>query len=568
MQTLQGIGVSSGVALGAIVFLTNDMELGATESLGSTGELERLSGALDQARQQTESLVEQLRQAGRDSEAEIFTAHGLMIDDPEIHERTRHLIENENQNASYAYQTAMNEFIQMMEAMDDEYLRHRAVDLRDISQRVLKILNPTLSSNAVVWPDQSILVCDDLTPSQAATLDLSRVKGFITQKGSKTSHTAILARAREIPAVLGVGQIFTHAKDGQIVGLDGSTGQIFIEPNADQKHLLAQQAQKHLLDREQLKTLLDQPAVTRDGFAVVLAANIAQEQDLPSVLDNGATAVGLYRTEFLFLDKTQAPSEEEQTQVYRRVLAGLPGKKVFIRTIDIGGDKRVPYLSVGEEENPFLGNRAVRMCLRDPEFFKTQLRAILRAAAGFEVGVMVPMISNIEEIKRCKELILECQSELAQSQMTFAEKIEFGIMIEVPSAALLMDHVVKYVDFVSIGTNDLTQYVCAVDRMNSEIQDLYDSAHPGLLRLMDQIIGTARKHNVFVGICGSVAHDPDLLPVWLGMGVSELSMTAQHIPSAKAQVRGLSHQICRDLAKAVLTCETSSAVRALLRQKK
>lgn len=568
MMKLKGIGVSSGVAIGRVIHLKTEVTVANHEFQGAIKELETIQTAILKAKKETEKLIAKLVAENRHQEAEIFGAQILMLEDPELLERSKQLIEHDKKNAHHAFHTAVGEFVSTLEAIEDEYLRHRALDLKDIRTRVLSQLSGTSESSPNVSAEKSdspaILVCEDLTPSMAASLDLSQFQGFVAQCGSKTSHTAILARAREIPAVLGVAEIIAAAKANQWIALDGDSGEVYLDPSTEQQKELELRRENFLKLKKHLLEQREHPAVTKDGFKVVIAANIAQAQDIPSVRENAAEAVGLYRTEFLFLDRQTAPTEEEQFKIYHEILKGLPNKEVFIRTIDVGGDKHIPYLKSQKEENPFLGNRAVRLCLRDKHFFKTQLRAILRASSGHQVGVMVPMISNIEEIKDCRALIAECQDELARENKNHSSEIDFGVMIEVPSAALIIDHVCKYVDFVSIGTNDLTQYVCAVDRMNSEIQDLYDSAHPGLLRLMNQIITTARQKDVFVGICGSISHDPKLMPLWLGMGVHELSMTAQHIPATKARVRNLSQKECQNLVTKALACETSAEVRALL----
>jgi phosphoenolpyruvate-protein phosphotransferase (PTS system enzyme I) len=563
MRELRGIGVSNGVALGSVVFLKGPLILADGSFEGIDQELAKLQSALNSVKSETAQLVENLNRENRSSEAEIFEAHLMMLDDPEVFDTTSQLISTNQWPASRAYRSTIATFITTLESVADEYLRNRALDLKDISERVLAALTGA-DRDTAEWPMDAIVVCEDLTPSQTAGLDLSRVRGFISQKGSKTSHTAILARALEIPAVLGASCALEYLSPNQTVALDGTTGEVYVEPSADQLAHLKATIARVQSEKKELRALKDLPARTQDGFEVELAANIALEQDLPSVLENGAASVGLYRTEFLFMDKTSAPDEREQFETYKRIFTKLNGRKIFIRTLDIGGDKSVPYLPQKKEENPFLGNRAVRMCLRDEPFFKTQLRAILRAAQFTEVGIMVPMISCIEEVQRTKELIEICRRELAEENLTHATKVEFGVMIEVPSAALIIDHICRYVDFVSIGTNDLTQYVCAVDRMNSDIQELYDAAHPGLIRLVNQVVTTARSHGVFVGICGSVAHDNDLMPLWLGMGVHELSMTAQHILPLKRRIRSLTHAACRQTLEQVLNCETSSEIRALL----
>jgi phosphotransferase system enzyme I (PtsI) len=429
----------------------------------------------------------------------------------------------------------IGDMIVVFQNIEDEYLRQRATDLEDIQTRVLQ--NLTQQEKDLAFHEDVILFAKDLTPSQTASLDLRFVKGFITEMGGKTSHSAILARALEIPAVMGVPR--ENLKNSKHVLLNAQDGSITIEPSTIDLEIFQKRSLDFINSKKEFLSLKGQKTKTRDGKYVELAANIGTAKDLPSVLENDAEAIGLYRTEFVFMDEKEMPSEEKQFQIYKEVFQKFP-KKCIIRTLDIGGDKKLPYLHISEEMNPFLGLRAIRLCLKEKDLFKNQIKAILRAAHFHnDIWIMIPMISRLEEILETKKIFKECEEELAQNQTEFTKNYKFGVMIEVPSAALIIDEICEYVDFISIGTNDLIQYTCAVDRMNSSVENLYDPFHPGFLKLMAMIIKGAKAKNKFVGICGSIAHKKELVPYFVNWGVDELSMTAQHILPTRKLIASL-----------------------------
>ena len=452
----------------------------------------------------------------------------------------------------------------MFEAMEDAYLKERASDIRDVTSRLLYTLLKKKKISLENLNQPVILIARDLTPSQTASMDRKNVLGFLTDIGGKTSHTAIMARTPEIPAIVGLGNISTKINDGDTIAFDGETGEVAINPTAEEITFFNKRHAAFLAIKKEQEQMIGFPSITLDGTHVELAANIGTPNDLDALNRNDAEAVGLYRTEFLFMDRTSMPTEDEQYHAYAQVIKGLKGKNCIIRTLDIGGDKKLDYLDIGAEANPFLGYRAIRICLREPELFKTQLRALIRASVHGPLSVMFPMISSLEEILAVKKIWTEVTIELDTKKVPFSHNIQLGIMIEIPSAAILSDILADHVDFFSIGTNDLTQYTCAVDRMNEKIEHLYNPYNPGLLRLIHMTIKNARAKNKMVGICGSMAHQKDLVPLFVGMGISELSMSAMHILSTRKIIRGLKKSDCEKLVAEFLKLGTADEVKNLL----
>lgn len=560
---LKGIAVSPGYAQGSVFFLSTPTVLDRMQKqtiADPSAELIKLNQSLQQACEEIQTLAEQLKSTGRSEQAEIFEAHVLMVQDPEIFEGTKHLIETQNISAYQAYGQMSEQYVQMLEKIDDEYLRARAVDVKDISERVLRILSGQKAMDLSQIPAGTVIVAHDVTPSQMALLDVKKVNGFITEIGGKTSHTAILARSLEIPAISGVaGAIGLLQAQDQIL-IDALKGEIVINPSREEVNLFQLKKMQFEETKKKLGSLAGLASVTKDGREITLAANIGTIHDLPSLVTNDAEAVGLYRTEFVFLDKKTLPTEQEQFVIYKDIFDQLKGKKCVIRTLDIGGDKQVAALPLPHEMNPFLGLRAIRLCLQEKNLFKEQLRAILRAAVGCPVGLMIPMISSIEEILETKKVIEECKQELRSQGLAFSNEIEFGVMIEIPTAALMVDLIARHVDFISVGTNDLTQYMCAVDRLNSRVEALYNPYNPGFLRALNFIFQAANKGQIHSAICGSLAHSELLLPVLIGMGVQELSMTAQHILGTRKMIRELNYEKCQRLVTEVLQLETTDAI--------
>jgi phosphoenolpyruvate-protein phosphotransferase (PTS system enzyme I) len=559
-----GTSASPGVVIGKAL-LVNEEEL-VIEKFISTFELEqaRLGQAIQAAKLELNSLREKTLLTLGNDKALIFEAHLMILEDPELLKQTLTIIKNQSINAEYALNSVANKFIALFESMDDAYLKERASDIRDVTSRLLyKLLKKTkVSLDNLNTP--VILIARDLTPSQTASMDRNNVLGFLTDIGGKTSHTAIMARTLEIPAIVGLSNISTSIKDGDLIAFDGETGEVIINPSSNQIEMFNARKNAFLQMKQEQSLMIGLESMTLDGFHVELAGNIGTPRDLEALDRNDAEAVGLYRTEFLFMDRTSMPTEDEQYEAYSEVIKGLEGKNCIIRTLDIGGDKTLSYLNIGEEANPFLGYRAIRICLKEIELFKVQLRSLLRASAHGPLSVMFPMISSLEEILAVKKIWNDVKIELAEKRIPFSEKVQIGIMIEVPSAALISDILADHVDFFSIGTNDLTQYTCAVDRMNEKIEYLYNPYNPGLLRLIHMTIKNAVAKNKMVGICGSMAHQKDLVPLFVGMGVSELSMSAMHILPTRKIIRSLKKSDCEILVANFLKLGTAEEVKNLL----
>jgi phosphotransferase system enzyme I (PtsI) len=569
---MKAIAVSPGYAHGKVFILQDEVNLShiSLQTNDVPGEVSKLNLAIQISVAETKKLILRFKESNQKDQAEIFEAHALMIEDPELLEQTIRLIQTKTMSAAWAYKKTSDDYAQMLAGLEDAYLKERAADVRDIAGRVLKHLLGRVQEDLKQLPPGSILVALDITPSQISLLDATQVgvsvMGLITEMGGKTSHTAILARALEIPSVAGVRGILGQIENGTEILFDAVVGQVKIRPTPEdiqdfnRKKARFEEQKKDLLSFKNLKS------ETQDKKQVQLAANIGGSADLASLISNDAEAVGLYRTEFVFLDHNRIPTQDEQFRIYREVFEKLGSRHCVIRTLDIGGDKQLEGLSMDQELNPFLGLRGVRLCLREKNIFKDQIKAILRAAEGHSVGIMIPMISNIEEIIETKKIIEECKTELRESLQKFSADFKFGVMIEVPSAAMIVDFISRHVDFISIGTNDLTQYVCAVDRLNDKVEKLYNPYNPGFLRTMNTILDAARKNNLHAGICGSLAHEELLVPLFIGMGVSELSMTSQHILKTRKLVRGLNYQDCQKLVEEILQLETSAEIKAKLTQ--
>lgn len=561
---IKGTSASPGVVIGSAL-LINEEELVILKFI-STFELEeaRLGQAIASAKLELNVLRESTHKTLGEDKAQIFEAHIMILEDPELLKQTLTIIRRESVNAEFALNTVANQFIAVFETMDDEYLRERASDIRDVTSRLLYTLLKKKKVSLGNLNGPVILIAHDLTPSQTASMDRANVLGFLTDIGGKTSHTAIMARTLEIPAIVGLGNITQKIKDGDQIAFDGETGEVTINPTAEQIEFYNNRHTAFLEMKHELGRMIGLESKTLDGFHIELAANIGTPKDLDALHRNDAEAVGLYRTEFLFMDRTSMPTEEEQYQAYTEVVLGLKGKNCIIRTLDIGGDKKLSYLNIGEEANPFLGYRAIRICLKEPELFKTQLLALLRASVHGPLSIMFPMISSLEEILAVKKIWNELKKELDNKNVPYSHNIQLGIMIEIPSAAIISDILADHVDFFSIGTNDLTQYTCAVDRMNEKIEYLYNPYNPGLLRLIHMTIKNARAKNKMVGICGSMAHQKDLVPLFVGMGISELSMSAMHVLSTRKIIRGLKKSECEKLVEKFLKLGTADEVKALL----
>lgn len=530
----KGVAASKGYAIGK-VFLQEQEEIVITDSKVDDVEKEKetLQNALDSSREQLRKIKEKAIVEMGAEKAEVFEAHITLLDDPEFTGAMMMEIDNNKVNAMKAVENVTNTFVAIFESMEDAYMKERAADIKDVSSRIISNLAGKGGDGFAITEKDTVVVAHDLTPSDTAQLDKSKVIGFITNIGGRTSHAAIMARTLEIPAVLGLGDITSSVKNGDMIIVDGITGDVIINPS--EAEISEYKAKKEQFEKEQeeLKKLIDVKTTTKSGKRIEVCGNIGKPDDVLGVIANGGDGVGLFRTEFLYMDRDSAPTEEEQFESYKFVLEKMNGKQVVIRTLDIGGDKTLPYLPLPEEMNPFLGYRAIRLCLDRKEIFKVQLRALLRASIYGNLCVMFPMISGLEEFLQAKEVVEECKAELKAEGKEYSEKIQWGIMVEIPAAAVYADELAKHVDFFSIGTNDLIQYTLAADRMSEKVSYLYNPMHPAVLRLIKMTIDGAHKHGKWVGMCGEMAGDEAAIPTLVKYGLDEFSMSATSILNAK-----------------------------------
>ena len=530
----KGIAASKGYAIGK-AFLQEHEEIVINDAkINDIGaEKEKMQKALDDSKKQLEAIKDKAEKEMGADKAAVFEAHITLLDDPEFTGAMMTEIENNSVNGLKAIESVTNTFVAIFESMDNEYMRERAADIKDVSKRIIANFAGKGGDAFAITENNTIVVAHDLTPSDTAGLDRTKVVGFITDIGGRTSHAAIMARTLEIPAVLGLGDITTCVKTGDTVIVDGITGDVIINPSEEVLAEYKAKKQKFQEEQEELKKLIDVKTTTKSGRRIEICGNIGKPEDVRSVLANGGDGVGLFRTEFLYMDRDSAPTEEEQFESYKFVLEKMDGKQVVIRTLDIGGDKTLPYLPLPQEMNPFLGYRAIRLCLDRKEIFKVQLRALLRASIYGKLAVMFPMISGLQEFEQAKEVVEECKAELKDEGKEYSEKIQWGIMVEIPAAAVYADELAKHVDFFSIGTNDLIQYTLAADRMSEKVSYLYNPMHPAVLRLIKMTIDGAHKHGKWVGMCGEMAGDESAIPTLVEYGLDEFSMSATSILNAK-----------------------------------
>ena len=563
-RILRGIPVSSGVSRGKILVIGRQQStIPRREIPGDklAEELNRLEQALIRTRHQILDVQRKVSTSMGAEEGGIFDAHLLVLEDRTLIDEVTRLIQSEKVNAEHAFHTIGEKYARTLETIGDEYLRERATDMRDVAQRVLNnLLGQGQHIDLHHLQEQCIIISHDLTPSDTAQLDKSKVLGFGTDVGSKTSHTAIMARSMKIPAVVGLKNASEELKIGDYVLLDGFNGVIVVNPTDQTLFEYGQLIRKQVTLEERLRDIEQKPAVTLDGQRVTLSANVEQAKDTEAVLACGAEGVGLFRTEYLFINRQKLPTEEEQFQEYRQVAAALKPQPVVIRTLDLGGDKFLSHLEVPQEMNPFLGWRAIRFCLQETAIFRLQLRAILRAGAEGNVKMMYPMISGLDELVKATELLEQSKAELRKEGIPFDENMEVGAMIETPSAALIADSMAKRLKFLSLGTNDLIQYTLAVDRMNEKIAHLYEPTHPAILRLIKATVEAGHKNKIWVGVCGEMAGDPLLAPLLLGLGVDELSAAPPLVPSVKFLIRRLKMSEAKELAEFALNCESGAEI--------
>lgn len=567
---INGIGVSPGISIGRALVLKktqvalNGILLCSEKELAT--EIDNFDLAVNLALQEVETLKTHATLASQEEDIAFLETQVELITDPQIREDVVEKILVDRITANDALFQSVETIVQLFQEMDDEYMRARSADIKDISNRIFKHLNQSGETHHKLFEPDTIIIAEDLAPSDTITMDIKYITGFATQTGSKTSHTAIIAKSKGIPAVVNCGEGLNTIKDDDVVVLDGLTGQVYINPNQDIINEYKAKRSDYLEKAEKLKLIKETPAVTTDGTQVMLSANISNAGDLESVFDNGGEGVGLLRTEMLFMDRDSFPDENEQFEFYKKVALQSKGKPVIVRTIDIGGDKHLPYFNLPAELNPFLGYRAIRICLDRKDLFITQLKAILRASILGDLKIMFPMISNVQEIRQAKQVLEEAKTELGLASIPFNANIKVGIMIEIPSAAITADLLAKEVDFFSIGTNDLCQYTLAVDRMNEKITHLYDPFNPGVLRLISNVIEQGHKHNVHVGMCGEMASDPLATLLLMGMGLPEFSMSASSIPTIKSIILNNSEAKAKSVYKEVMEMDSSEDIIAHLQK--
>lgn len=557
---IQGIAAASGISIAKIVKFEPVTVLEQTEIGTTEQELAKLTLAIADSRIDLQQLEAQTAKRIGTAEAEVFGAHLLVLQDPEYIGAIEALI-HEGSGAAQAIESVQNQFMSLFLALDDEYMKERAADVKDVSQRLMRKVTGTTESLSD-FNEPTILVAHDLAPSDTAKLNAEFTRGFITEKGGKTSHSAIFARSLQIPAIVGATGILSEVQSGDIAIMNGETGEIFINPTTEQLEHYEALRQEQLEKQLGLQAILHEKTLTKDGHHVELAANIGSLNDAQKALEHGAEGVGLFRTEFLYLERDTAPTEQEQFEVYRDVLTVMGERPVVVRTLDIGGDKVIPYLNMPKEDNPFLGLRAIRLCFANEELFRTQLRALLRASSYGNLKIMFPMISSIGEIRQAKQWLAE-EKEALIDQNVDVRDFEIGIMVEIPSAAILSPVFAKEVDFFSIGTNDLIQYTVAADRMNETISHLYEPFHPAIISLVKLVIDSAHAHGKWVGMCGEMAGDSAAIPLLVALGLDEFSMSAPSILAARKQINSLSKEALQEKLQQTLQQSTAEGIRAI-----
>ena len=567
--TLQGIAASDGIAIAKVYTLTEpDLTVTKVTVEDSEKEVSRLDDALAASIKDVELIKETALKNLGEEEAQVFDAHLMVLSDPELIGQVKDSITSNKVNAESALKEVTDMFISIFAGMEDNpYMQERAADIRDVSKRILAhLLGVKIPSPATI-KDEVIIVAADLTPSDTAQLNRQYVKAFVTDIGGRTSHSAIMARSLEIPAIVGTKEVTSIAKDGDIIIVDGLSGDVFLNPSEEVVAEYRAKAEAFAAQQAEWEKLKDSKTYTKDGHQVELAANIGTPKDLEGVVNNGAEGVGLYRTEFLYMDSHEMPTEEDQFEAYKAVLEGMNGKPVVVRTMDIGGDKELPYLPLPHEMNPFLGYRAIRISLHEPEMFRTQLRALLRASVYGKLRIMFPMIATLNDFRGAKALLEEEKAKLIAEGVAVSDDIQVGIMIEIPAAAVLAHQFAKEVDFFSIGTNDLIQYTMAADRMNERVSYLYQPYNPSILTLIKHVIDSAHKEGKWAGMCGEMAGDQTAVPLLVGLGLDEFSMSASSVLKTRSLIAKLTLSDMQALAdKAINECATVQEVEALVEE--
>ena len=564
----KGTSASAGIGIGkAVIVEEAELVITRNEVADAEAEIQRFKGALEKTIAATQKMADDLASRVGEKEAEIMQGHMMLLSDPMLTGEIENSVKNDKVNCEFAIENVCNMYADMFASMGDELMQQRATDMRDIKVRMQRTLMGLESVDVSLLPKGSILVAKDLTPSMTAGINPENVSGIVTELGGKTSHSAILARALEIPAVVAVNGLMDAVKDGDSVVLDGSTGEVFVNPEASVEKEYEEKRSQFLKDKKELEKYIGQPSVTKDGVQVEIVANIGKPEDVDKVLQYDGEGVGLFRTEFLFMDRTAMPTEEEQFAAYKKVAETLEGKPVIIRTLDIGGDKEIPYMGLEKDENPFLGYRAIRLCLdRKEDIYKPQLRALLRASAYGNIRIMIPLVTCIDELREAKALIEEIKAELDEKNIAYKKDIQVGIMVETAAASLIADIFAKEADFFSIGTNDLTQYTMSVDRGNKKVSYLYSTFNPAVLRSIRHIIACGREAGIMVGMCGEAASDPMMIPLLLAFGLNEFSMSASAILRARKMVTEYSVEELQAVADKAMSFATTAEVEDYMRK--
>jgi phosphoenolpyruvate-protein phosphotransferase (PTS system enzyme I) len=566
MFNIKGIAASSGIAIAKAYRLENPELVIEKKAVSDTAaELARLEDAVAKSHVELEAIRNHANAELGADKAAIFEAHLLVLNDPELVNPVKDKITSENVNAEFAMNEVAQMFISMFESMDNEYMKERAADIRDVTKRVLAHILGVHFANPATISEEVVIIAEDLTPSDTAQLNRKYALGFTTDIGGRTSHSAIMARSLEIPAVVGTKEVTSKIENGVMVIVDGLDGEVIVDPTEDVIRQYEEKKAKFEAQKEEWAKLKNEPTVSKDGHHVELVANIGTPNDVEGVINNGGEGVGLYRTEFLYMGRDNFPTEDEQFEAYKAVLEGLSGKPVVVRTLDIGGDKELSYLHLPKEMNPFLGYRAIRMCLDQQDIFRTQLRALLRASVYGDLKIMFPMIATLDEFRAAKAILEEEKANLVAAGTQVSDSIEVGMMVEIPASAVIADLFAKEVDFFSIGTNDLIQYTMAADRMNEQVSYLYQPYNPAILRLVKMVIDAANKEGKWAGMCGEMAGDELAIPLLLGLGLHEFSMSATSILPARTQIAKLSKAEMEELAAKALNMSTAEEVVELVK---
>ncbi|MEH7613035.1 MULTISPECIES: phosphoenolpyruvate--protein phosphotransferase [Gottfriedia] len=558
---IKGIAASSGIAIAKAFRLENpELNIVKKQISDIDAEIAKLDNAIQVSNTELEKIRDHANAELGEDKAAIFSAHILVLNDPELVNPVKDKIKSESVNADFAMNEVASMFVQMFESMDNEYMKERAADIRDVTKRVMAHLLGVTISNPANITEEVIIIAEDLTPSDTAQLNRKYALGFTTDIGGRTSHSAIMARSLEIPAVVGTKEVTSKIENGVMVIVDGLDGHVIVDPSNEELEEYKAKKEKFELQKVEWAKLKNEPTVTKDGHHVELVANIGTPNDVEGVINNGGEGVGLYRTEFLYMGRDNFPSEEEQFESYKSVLESMGDKPVVVRTLDIGGDKELSYLHLPKEMNPFLGYRAIRLCLDQKEIFRTQLRALLRASVYGNLKIMFPMIATLDEFRAAKAVLLEEKEQLVKENVQVSDNIEIGMMVEIPASAVLADVFAKEVDFFSIGTNDLIQYTMAADRMNEQVSYLYQPYNPSILRLVKMVIDAANKEGKWAGMCGEMAGDALAIPLLVGLGLHEFSMSATSILPARSQMAKLSKAEMEILAEKALSMSTAEEV--------